>query len=138
MDFNRMFIDDLDEVLERVFEEVRKENAAKRVKQQEQKEQQKTQKYRRLSDFGYYDIENKILYLIVPGLSDIELHYIPEEHALTIEGVSEIPFIGDVNLKIQLERGLKPVDGSIVYKKGVLVVKLKEEVKAEKLDIQIE
>lgn len=135
MDFNRAFIDDLDEVLERVFEEVRKENANKRLKQQEP---EKKQKYRRLSDLGYYDIENKVLYLIVPGLSDIELHYIPEEHALTIEGVSEIPFIGDVNLKIRLESGLKPVDGSVVYKKGILVVKLKEEVKAEKLDIQIE
>ena len=76
--------------------------------------------------------------VLMPGVKDVEVHYIPEDHVLEIEtGEGILPEFANKELTIKVPKNKVPNGAKMTQ--GVLVISLKDRTKkAEQLEVEFE
>jgi len=83
------------------------------------------------------EINDNKLMVAIPGVDSVEAIYLPSEHAVEIEtGKSVIPSFSHQTFTINLPRNKYPESAKLIQ--GVLVINLKEKVRGEPINIEVE
>lgn len=133
----REIIENLDNTNISVIDEDSYEDAVKKVAELLNENGSRGEKKLEFLKDAYFDKENLIGYINLPGLKSVELSYNPDKSEITIEGTADehIPIASDVEIGIKIDKELKPE--SAYYKNGVLVIKFKEHSRATKIEVEM-
>lgn len=74
--------------------------------------------------------------VLLPGVKQVELYYLPNESAVEIEtGDSLIEKYKDTTLKVKLPPNKRPASAKL--DSGILFITLKSDVKSEKIEVEV-
>jgi len=80
--------------------------------------------------------EDNTIKVILPGVKQVEVYYLPNERAVEVEvGDSLIPRYSNTTMKIKLPSNKKPASAKL--DSGVLVIELKDDIKSEKVEVEV-
>jgi len=79
---------------------------------------------------------DNIIKLLLPGVKQVEIYYLPNEQVIEVEtGDSMIDKYKNATFKIGLPTNKKPASAKL--DSGVLIIELKDDIKSEKIEVEV-